>query len=124
MHVIVVRVWYMFYAEFEELEFLRRCNVRSEFLDAEIEEEHLLHLATFFDSVEIYMDMLGLTPAERSEVRYIYFREGTQVGMWHCLHLWRRHNPCAATLRTLLLILLRLRKEDIAMHLCVYYSEM
>ena len=96
-------------------------NMNSDQLDCEIEGRDIIILAGYFDEVEYYLDILGLTPAEQSDVRRKVSVGGTQIAMKDCLSLWRRHNPSTATLRTLLEILLSLRKEDIASKVCMYY---
>ena len=95
-------------------------NISSEHLDCEIEEGDMIILAGYFDNVEYYLDILGLAPHEQTDVRK-KVTEGTQIAIKYCLSLWRRHNPSTATLRTLLEILLSLRKEEIASKVCNYY---
>ena len=90
----------------------------SDQLDCEIEEGDITYLAQHFDNVELYLRVFGLTAAEQNDVRQ---KQGTHVAMTECLSLWRRHNPSTATLRTLLDILLSLRKEEIASNVCSYY---
>ena len=90
----------------------------SDQLDCEIEEKDITYLAKYFDNVELYVRVFGLTPAEMVNVRRI---QDNQIAMAECLSLWRRHNPSRATLKTLLEILLRLRKEEIASKVCKYY---
>ena len=96
-------------------------NMNSDQLDCEVEDGDIIILAGYFDDVEYYLDILGLTPAEQSDVRRKVSVSGTQIAMKDCLSLWRRHNPSTATLRTLLETLLSLRKEDIASKVCMYY---
>ena len=93
----------------------------SDQLDCEIEDKDVIFLSEYFDDVEYYLDILGLTPAEQSDVRRKVPVGGTQIAMKDCLLLWKRHNPSTATLGTLLETLLSLRKEDIASKVCMYY---
>ena len=95
--------------------------VNSGQLDCEIEEKDTVILAKYFDGVEYYLSSFGLTPAEQTDVKREYFMNGTQIAINHCLCLWRRHNPSTATVRTLLEILLRLGKEEIALNVCDHY---
>ena len=95
-------------------------NISSDQLDCEIEEGDMIILAGYFDNVEYYLDVLGLAPPEQTDVRK-KVTEGTQIAMKYCLSLWRQHNPPTATLRTLLEILLSLKKEKIASKVCNYY---
>ncbi len=61
---------------------------------------------------------MGLSPAEQADVYRLYWSEGTQEAMTECLILWKRHDPFAATYKTLLELLLRLRKETVADDIC------
>ena len=93
----------------------------SDQLNCEIEEVDTTILAGYFDDVEYYLNVLGLTPAEQTDIRTKVIANGTQVAVTCCLSIWRRHNPFSATLRTLLKVLLSLRKEEIAKKVCDYY---
>ena len=94
---------------------------RSDQMDCEIEEKDIPYLAQHFDNVELYLRVFELTTAEQANVRRMVHVHGNQIAMAECLSLWRRHNPSTATLRALLDILLRLRKEEIASKICDYY---
>ena len=89
-------------------------------LNCEIEDGDMIHLARYFDNVEYYLSVLGLSSSEQTDVRR-KVSEGTQIAMNHCLLLWKQHNPSIATLRTLLDILLGLKKEEIATDVCSYF---
>ena len=78
-------------------------------------------LASYFDNVEYYLNMFGLSPAEQTDVKRKVI-DGTQIAMSHCLTLWKQHSPSSANLRTLLEILLSLKKEEIASKVCAYYN--
>ena len=95
--------------------------ISSDQLNCEIEEVDTTILAGYFDDVEYYLNVLGLSPAEQTDIRTKAITNGTQVAMNYCLLLWRQHNPFSATLRTLLKMLLSLRKEEIAKKVCNYY---
>ena len=71
-------------------------------------------MAAHFDSLEMFMQPLGLLPAQQADVKNRQFLNGTQTAMMQCLSLWQRSNPAAATYRTLVKLLLRLRKYAIA----------
>ena len=90
-------------------------------LDSEIEDSDMIMLAQYFSGVEYYLSVLELTPAEQDDVRLKKFLEGTQVALCHCLLVWKRRNPSRATLRTLLEILLSLKKEETASNVCKYF---
>ena len=95
-------------------------NVSNDRLNCEIQEKDIIYLAGYFDNVEYYVSALDLSPAERTDVRKKSYTDGTQIAMSHCLSLWRQHNPSTATLRTLLDILLSLKKDEIALKVCNY----
>ena len=96
-------------------------SMSSEQLEYETEEVDIAHLAQHFDDVELYVKAFGLNSAEQADVRRIVFLSGNQVAMAECLSLWRKHSPFAATLRSLLEVLLRLGKEEIASKVCSHY---
>ena len=81
----------------------------------EIEERDIMILAGYFDNVNFYLSVMGLSTSEQVDVRKM---SSNQLAMAECLSLWRRHNPSTATLRALLEILMRLRKEEIASKMC------
>ena len=93
-------------------------NISSDQLDLELEENDVTYFAAHFDDVKLYLNILGLTNSEQVDVRTTAHLNGNQVAVAECLLLWRRHNPSIATLRTLLDILLKLRKEDVAVKIC------
>ena len=95
--------------------------ISNEQLDSEIEDRDMIMLARYFDNVEYYLSVLELTPAEQTDVRMKTVSEGTQIAMYHCLSVWKQHNPSTATLRTLLEILLSLKKEETASNVCKYF---
>ena len=97
---------------------MEMCSANSDQLDCEIEEIDITYLAGYFDNVELYIKVFGLTVGEQADIRKI---SGNQVAMTACLSLWRQHNPSTATLRELLEILLKLKKEEIASKVCKYY---
>ena len=96
-------------------------NISSDQLDLEIEESDVTYLAAHFDDIELYLNSLGLTNSEQVDVRRMAYLSGNQVAMAKGLLLWRQHNPSVATLRTLVDILLKLRKEDVAVKICGYF---
>ena len=98
-------------------------NISHDQLDREIEDSDMIFLANYFDNVEYYLSVLGLTPAEQQDVKMKRFSEGAQLAMFHCLSIWKQHNPSTATLQTLLEILLSLKKEEIASNICRYFFQ-
>ena len=96
-------------------------SMSSDQLECEIEEVDIAYLAQHFDDVKLYVKVFGLTPAEQVDVKTTKCSSGNEVAMAECLSLWRKHNPSIATLRSLLEVLLRLRKEEIASKVCGHY---
>ena len=96
-------------------------NISDDQLDLEIEEIDVTYLAAHFDDVLLYLRVLQLTNIEQTDVRNMAQHHGNQVAMTECLSLWRQHNPSTATLRTLLDILLKLRKEAVALKICGHF---
>ena len=97
------------------------CNANSDDLDCKVEEKDASLVAEHFDHVELYLSQFDLTPAEKGDVMQLRHAVGTQTAMIRCLQLWRKHNPSRATLRSLLEILLELKKEEIAWNVWNYY---
>ena len=95
-------------------------KVTDEQLDSRVEEADLPDLAACFDNTDDYVEKLGLTPGQQSDVKTA---RGTQAGMKIVLQCWRRRNPIDATFRALLLILLSLLKGDVAVQVCKYLSK-
>ncbi len=100
----------------EELK--ERTKVTDSQLDTEIKETDMIVLAAHFDNIDTYPVQLGLSSAEQSDVRIAQFVNGTQTAMDKALRLWRQHNPRAATYRTLVMIVLRMGKEELASKIC------
>ena len=95
-------------------------SINNDLLDCEIKKRDIMFLAGYFDNVDFYPSVLGLSESEQVDVRKIL---NNQLAMAKCLSLWRRHNPSKATPRALLEILQRLRKEEIASKVCDYYHQ-
>ena len=101
----------------------RETNVTDDQLDQRLEEADLPKIAACFDNPEYYVQILGLTPGQQTDVRSRAHVSGTQVGMTVALTYWKNRNPVVATFRALLLILLSLRKGDVAIGVCKYLSD-
>ena len=106
------------------IELLRReTKVTDDQLDSRVEEADLPEVAACFDNTEDYVEKLGLSPGQQtdvSEVKAKTLLNRTQAGMKVALKYWRNRNPIEATFRALLLILLFLLKGDIAVRVCKY----
>ena len=101
----------------------KETELSDEQLDAEIEERDLSDVAAFFDNTEDYVEKLALSPGQQTDVRTQAYVNGTHTGMKLALRHWRNKNPLKATFRALLLILLSLRKGDVAVQVCKYLSQ-
>ena len=93
-------------------------------LSLEIRQYDLILVAGLFDEVEPYLDQLGLTDGEKSDVRASALLNGTQVGMGAALSTWKSHQPWHATYGALLDIVLRLKKVKVALGLCEFLDQL
>ena len=91
-------------------------------LDTEVIEHDLYNLAACFDNVDTYILKLGLLPGQQTDIKDLAFRQSTQVAMAEALKLWRAPNPLVATFRALLIILLDLKRGDVAVRVCQYIA--
>ncbi len=85
--------------------------------DLEIQQKDVPFLALHFDNVELYVDVMELTPGEQTDVKK---SADTHEAMIKCLRLWKGKKHEQATFRTLLKMLVKLRKEEIAVKVCQY----
>ena len=91
-----------------------------ELLDMTVESIELIDLAACFDNVDDYVDKLQLYPGQQTDVKSQAFVHGTQTGMKLALKYWKEKNPYESTYRALLLLLLSLKKGDVAVRVCNY----
>ena len=91
-----------------------RIDIEHPLLNNEIETTDFPVLASHFDNVIMYSLALGLTPAQQADVRHTKMLYDTQTAMMECLSLWHSRNPAAATYRTLVKVLQKIRRDDIA----------
>ena len=91
-------------------------------LNSQIQESDLLKLSACFDNVESYLVHLGLTPSQRTDIKDLALRRGTQIAMSEALRLWREPNPYTATYRALVEVLLDLGNGEVAMEVCTYLT--
>ena len=89
-------------------------------LDYLITKEDITKLATNFDCVENYLDHLRLAPCQQTDIKDLAFRRNVQIAMIEALRLWREPNPCIATYRALLELLMDLGKGEVALRVCSY----
>ena len=93
-------------------------NITDEQLNTKIREEDIFDLAGCFDCVETYLDKLGLTSGQQTQVEELAKTRDVQTAMTKALKFWRQPNPLSATYRTLLQILLDLKRGDVAVRVC------
>ncbi len=90
-------------------------------LDTEIIDHDLYTLADCFDNVETYLTRLKLTTGQQTDIKNLLaLRGSTQIAMSEALKLWCTPNPLTATFRALLIILLGLKRGDVAVKVCQY----
>ena len=102
----------------EELK--REFGISDEQLKSKIREKDIFDLAGSFDCVETYLDKLGLTAGQQTQVKELSERRDVQTAMTKALKFWHQPKPWLATYRTLLQILLELRRGDVAERICQY----
>ena len=73
--------------------------------------------------METYLDKLGLTAGQQTDVKDLAFRRNTKTAMAEALRLWRQPNPYTSTFRVLIEILLDLRRGDVAERVCQYIKQ-
>ena len=98
----------------------RSTGVSDTQLDTEVIEHDLYNLAACFDNVDTYLLKLELPPCQQTDIKDLAFRLSTQIAMAEALKLWRAPNPLVATFRALLIILLDLKRGDVAVRVCQY----
>ncbi len=104
-------------------ELMVKNGVTDEQLDREIDDKDTALISTHFDDFENYIHRLELTGNEQADVKKIAQVSGNQVAVINCVTIWRDHEPSEATFRTLIRILLDLRKEEIATKICQHLKE-
>ncbi len=107
------------------IETLRReTKVTDDQLDTRIEQIDLPKLSSNFDNThDGYLEKLGLSAGQHTDVRSHSFVHGTQAGMLLALKYWLERVLAEGTFRALLLILLSLDKGDVAIKVAQYLSD-
>ena len=100
----------------------KELRVTDEQLNLELVEADLPDIAALFDNTHEYVEKLGLTQGQQTDVKEKTFVHDTQTGMKLALKYWSRRNPYEATYKALLLILLSLKKGTIIVSVCEYLS--
>ncbi len=104
----------------------RETKVTDEQLDTTIEEIDLPKLSSYFDNTGDYVEMLGLSPGQQTDVIEEKARTAlnrTQAGIKLALKYWLERVLAEGTFRALLLILLSLDKGDVAINVAQYLSD-
>ncbi|XP_064401366.1 uncharacterized protein LOC135347339 isoform X3 [Halichondria panicea] len=86
----------------------------------EIPSHDLVYLADFFDCVDFLVDLLELTPAEKSDAAK---KCTTQTAVHFCLSCWKKREPEKATFQALLDIVRKLKRGDIFRNIKRYFDE-
>ncbi len=103
----------------------RETKVTDEQLDTSVEEVDLPKLSSYFDNTDDYVEMLGLSPGQQTDVIEEKARTAmnrTQAGIKLALKYWLNRVLAEGTFRALLLILLSLDKGDVAINVAQYLS--
>ncbi len=101
---------------------MNKYQITTSQVDCKIQQKDIPYLALHFDNVNLYVDLMELTPGEQTDVNGA---DTNQLAMIKCLKLWKGKNPAQATFRTLLEMLVKLKKVEIAsqvlkVNLCVH----
>ena len=88
----------------------------------EIPSHDLVYLASFFDCVDFLVDLLELTPAEKSDAMK---KDNTsaQKAVLYCLSCWKKREPEKATFQALLDIVRKLKRGDIVRNIEGYFHK-
>jgi len=98
----------------QELQGDQRQPVSSDWDGRRISNEETFPLAQLFENPEFYLTAMGLSPADRADVRSAVARDGTALGMMKCLNLWLKRSPNEATFGNLIKILKKNGEEETA----------
>ena len=97
-------------------------KISDEKVESKVSRKHLPYVAACFDGIELYVNVLELSSHEEATVRTSAATHGTHVAMNKCLEYWRTRKQSTATFRTLLDMLLRLEKQEVASKVCKYLA--
>ena len=104
----------------------RETEIIDDQLDTTVEETDLPKLSSYFDNTGDYVEMLGLSPGQQTDVIEEKARTAlnrTQAGIKLALKYWLDRVLAEGTFRALLLILLSLDKGDVAIKVAQYLSD-
>ncbi len=98
-------------------------NISDEDLDLEIQESDLFEIAGYFDNTEDYLEMLGLSSSQQSDVKNEKCKtKSTQAGMKLALKIWLKRNPFGESFRSLFSLILPLKKVIVAVDICQWLN--
>ncbi len=103
----------------------RETNITDEQLDTRVEELDLPKLSSYFDNTNDYVEILGLSPGQQTDVIEEKARTAlnrTHAGIKLALKYWLNRVLSEGTFRALLLIILSLDKGDVAIKVAQYLS--
>ena len=86
-------------------------------VDCQIQQVDIPCFTAYFDNVDFYVDLMELTTGKQTDVEGA---KTNQLAVIKCLKIWKGKNPEQATFKTLLEMLVKLRKEEIADQICQY----
>ncbi len=89
--------------------------------NVEIKLRDMVCLSKFFDCLDLLVDLLNLTPAEKGEVKQVKDKEDYQTAVHFSLTCWKKHNPGKATYQKLIQDVYKMGKEEIAFKIEGYF---
>ncbi len=93
------------------------CQLTTSQINREIQQKDIPLLAAYFNFVELYVDIMELTPSEQRDV---INKPNSHVAMIECLKFWKTKKYSQATFRALLEMLVKLKKDKISAQVCQY----
>ncbi|XP_064397038.1 uncharacterized protein LOC135343935 isoform X2 [Halichondria panicea] len=110
------------------VEFLQTTmNITDEQLNLNIQETYLYELAACFDNTDDYVEILGLSDAQQTDVKEEKAKvviNRTQAGMKLALKYWLRKEHLEATFRSLLSLILSMNKGNVAGEVCEFLKNL
>ncbi len=109
------------------VEFLQTTmNITDEQLNLKIQETYLYELAACFDNTDDYVEILGLSDAQQTDVKEEKAKvviNRTQAGMKLALKYWLRKEHLEATFGSLLSLILSMNKGNVAGEVCEFLKK-
>ena len=98
-------------------------NITDEQLNLIIQETYLCELAACFDNTDDYVEKLGLSDAQQTDVKEEKAKaviDRTQAGMKLALKYWLKKTHLEATFHFLLSLILPMNKGNVAVKVCKF----